>query len=255
MQVYDVLKVLTARPSDADMNRIPHFLYGHVPAAQPYSVGRWSRDVETLLREGDMAGRTVIFAGGTGLYFKALLGGLSSMPAIPEAVRNHWRERLSREGSAILHAELQRCDPAVAARLKAGDGQRIVRALEVFEATGRSISAFQDGRGKALVDGNAVRKIVFRPDRDVLRQRIRARFENMMAGGAVEEVEALLALELAPDLPAMKAIGVREIAAFLAGRLSVDEAVERAAIATRQYAKRQMTWFRNQFGDDWEAMS
>lgn len=253
MQVYDTLRVLTARPTEADLDRANHHLYGHVPAQQAYSVGRWTRDVEMLLADQKLQGKIPIFVGGTGLYFKALLGGLSSMPVIPETVRRLWRERLTSQGSAILHEELERRDPETASRLKVGDGQRIVRALEVFDATGRPISAFQENKGKALIDVGAARKIVFRPDRQVLRHRIRARFEAMINTGAIEEVRTLLSLNIGPDVPAMKAIGVREISAFLEGRSSMDEAVELASIATRQYAKRQMTWFRNQFSDNWES--
>lgn len=252
MQVYDALPVLTARPTAEQMRQVPHHLYGHVPASHPYSVGQWSRDVETLLTSGDLSGRVPIFVGGTGLYFKALLGGLSAMPMIPQNVRERWRGRLSREGAGTLHAELQRRDPAAAAQLKPGDGQRVVRALEVIDATGQSIRSFQQAAGDALIDTAAVRKILFQPDRADLQKRIRARFETMIKAGAIEEVRALLAQDISPELPAMKAIGVREITAMIEERSTADEAVERAVIASRQYAKRQMTWFRNQFGDDWE---
>ncbi|MBW8635816.1 tRNA (adenosine(37)-N6)-dimethylallyltransferase MiaA [Hoeflea sp. WL0058] len=252
MQVYDTLRVLTARPSDDDLRAAPHRLYGHVPASESYSVGAWSRDVGRLLAEEEGRRRTAIFVGGTGLYFKALTGGLSEMPDIPDEIRQRWRERLAAEGSQPLHRELALRDPDIAARLKPGDSQRIVRALEVHEASGKSIRHFQETKGKSLLEGPVLRRIVLAPDRAPLRQRIRARFEAMMDAGAVEEAQALLAMNLPPDLPSMRAIGVREIAAWLGGDLTRDEAVERAVIATAQYAKRQMTWFRNQFGDDWE---
>ena len=252
MQVYDTLRVLTARPDTDETEGVAHHLYGHVPASQAYSAGRWSRDVSDLLSDPRVRGRAPIFVGGTGLYFKALLGDLSDMPAIPEAVRTRWRARLSEEGPQALHVALAESDQA-AATLKPGDGQRIVRALEVYEASGRSILAFQDSTGKALVDAATARKIVLLPDRSVLRERISVRFERMMSDGAIDEVHALLAQKLAPDLPAMKAIGVREIEALLKGRLNRSEAIERAVIATRQYAKRQSTWFRNQLSGDWEV--
>jgi tRNA dimethylallyltransferase len=252
MQVYDTLHVLTARPSEDDMRRVSHFLYGHVPAAMSYSVGDWSRDVEALLGGPDLRGKVPVFVGGTGLYFKALLGGLSAMPVIPDPVRDHWRQRLSEEGPQALHAALRDRDPQVAGQLNTGDSHRIVRALEVFEASGRSIREFQQISGKQLIDPDAVRKIVFRPDRTVLHERIRKRFDRMMQSGAVEEVRALLSQDLVPGASVMKAIGVREITAFINGDLSVEEVVEKATIATRQYAKRQRTWFRNQFDDDWE---
>ncbi|MEX3010031.1 tRNA (adenosine(37)-N6)-dimethylallyltransferase MiaA [Hoeflea sp. TYP-13] len=255
MQVYDALRVLTARPSVQDMQAIDHFLYGHVPAARAYSVGNWFRDTETLLCGPELRGRTPIFVGGTGLYFRALTGGLSQMPPIPAAIRQHWRRALEEEGVEALHAQLRNKDPDMADRLKIRDSQRIVRALEVFDASGRSISAFQNEAGNALVDVAKARKVVLMPNRMRLRERIKERFEMMMETGAVEEVGHLLAQNLSPKLPAMKAIGVREIAAYLAGEMTVEQVIERAAIATRQYAKRQMTWFRNQLGDDWEFRS
>lgn len=254
MQVYDTLRVLTARPTTAEIKQIPHHLYGHVPAVEAYSVGRWSRDVEKLLTGHDLGERVPIFVGGTGLYFKALLGGLSNIPQIPQPVRDYWRDQLMRQGSGELHAELERRDPFMAERLKPGDGQRIVRALEVIDATGQSIHGFQQSGSAALIDPDTVRKIVFRPDRVVLQQRIRTRFEGMMRSGAVEEVQSLLLQNLPADASVMKAIGVREITAMIEGRTTEGEAVELAVIASRQYAKRQMTWFRNQFGDDWETV-
>ena len=254
MQVYDALRILTARPNAADTARIEHRLYGHVPAADSYSVGRWSREVAALLGDPALKGRPVVFAGGTGLYFKALLGGLSAMPPIPDAARDLWRTRLAEEGPHALHAALMVRDPETAAALKPGDSQRIVRALQVFEATGQSIRTFRETAGRPLIDLQTARRIVLHTDRAALRKRIRTRFERMMEQGAVQEVQALLAQKLSPDLPAMKAIGVREIAAFLDGNLSADEAIERAAIATGQYAKRQTTWFRNQFGTEWQTI-
>lgn len=255
MQVYDTLQILTARPDDGETGEVPHHLYGHVPASEAYSTGRWSRDVARLLPDLVSGGQTPIFVGGTGLYFKALLGGLSEMPDIPDTVRAGWRSRLAEQGPAELHKELRKRDPEAADTLNPGDSQRIVRALEVVEATGQSILTFQAKKGEALVAPESVRKILLLPDRSALRERIRDRFERMMQNGAVDEVRALLALNLDPDLPAMKAIGVREITAFLNGTLSREEAIERASIATRQYAKRQSTWFRNQLTADWEIRS
>ena len=254
MQVYDTLSVLTARPTESEMGDIPHFLYGHVSPTHAYSVGQWTRDVERLLEGPELDGRTPVFVGGTGLYFKALLGGLSDMPDIPEPIRASLRERLGRDGPQELHAELADCDPDMAAQLDETDGQRIIRALEIFQTTGQSLQLLQSRSGEALIDGSDAIKLVFRPDRPALRKKIRTRFEQMMEQGAVEEVEALLALNLSDDLPAMKAIGVREIAAFLAGQCSRDEAVERASIASGQYAKRQMTWFRNQLDNNWTEL-
>lgn len=251
MQVYDTLRVLTARPSKEEMQGVPHLLYGHVPASSLYSTGEWLRDISVLLSDLRGQARFPVIVGGTGLYFKALTGGLSDMPAIPEEIRDRLRGRLIEEGPAVLHTELSRRDPEMAEALQPGDGQRIVRALEVIEATGKSIRDYQKANGPVIVDPDRAQKFVVLPDRPVLHDRINRRFEAMMESGAVEEVEALLALKLAPDATAMKAIGVSQIADMLAGRMSEAEVIEKSAAATRQYAKRQMTWFRNQMGEDW----
>lgn len=251
MQVYDTLRVLTARPSKEEMQGVPHLLYGHVPASSLYSTGEWLRDITVLLSDMREQRRLPVIVGGTGLYFKALTGGLSDMPAIPDEIRDRLRGRLIEEGPAVLHTELSRRDPVMAEGLQPGDGQRIVRALEVIEATGKSIRDYQKANGPVIVDPDRAQKFVVLPDRPVLHDRINRRFEAMMESGAVEEVEALLALKLAPDATAMKAIGVSQIADMLAGRMSEAEVIEKSAAATRQYAKRQMTWFRNQMGEDW----
>lgn len=251
MQVYDTLRVLTARPSQEEMASVPHLLYGHVPASSSYSTGEWLREVSALLASLRGEGRFPVIVGGTGLYFKALTGGLSDMPAIPDDIRDRLRARLVDEGAAVLHAELSRRDPAMAEGLQPGDGQRIVRALEVLEATGKSIRDFQKASGPVIVDPDRAQKFVVLPERPLLHDRINRRFEAMMESGAVEEVKNLLALKLAPDATAMKAIGVSQIADMLAGRMSEAEVIEKSAAATRQYAKRQMTWFRNQMGTDW----
>lgn len=251
MQVYDTLRVLTARPSEEEMEGVPHLLYGHVPASSLYSTGEWLREISALLPDLRKQGRFPVIVGGTGLYFKALTGGLSDMPAIPDEIRDRLRARLIEEGAAVLHAELSRLDPAMAEGLQPGDGQRIVRALEVIEATGKSIRDFQKASGPVIVDPERARKFVVLTERPVLHDRINRRFETMMESGAVEEVKALLALNLPPEATAMKAIGVAQIADMLAGRMSEAEVIEKSAAATRQYAKRQMTWFRNQMGPDW----
>ncbi|MBB3559199.1 tRNA dimethylallyltransferase [Rhizobium sp. BK512] len=255
MQVYDTLRVLTARPSEEDMEGVPHHLYGHVPAGQAYSTGAWLRDVTALLPRIRAEGKLPVFVGGTGLYFKALTGGLSEMPVIPEAIRQRLRGRLLQEGPEVLYADLAKADPAVAGSLNPQDGQRIVRALEVFEATGQSIAEFQGQAGPVIVDPETARKIVVLPDRAVLHQRINGRFEKMLEQGAEEEVKALLALDLPAEMPVMKAIGVSQIAAMLRGEMSRNEVIERGAAATRQYAKRQMTWFRNQMDESWERLT
>jgi tRNA dimethylallyltransferase len=254
MQVYDTLRVLTARPSDDDMQDVPHYLYGHVAAGSVYSTGAWLRDVTALLPKLRTGGQMPVFVGGSGLYFKALTGGLSDMPSIPEATRTVLRARLQEEGPEPLYAVLRERDPAAAGSLNSQDGQRIVRALEVLEATGRSIAEFQGQPGPVIIDANSARKIVVLPDRAVLHQRINGRFEKMLEQGAEDEVKRLLALDLSPEMPVMKAIGVSQIAAMLKGEMSREEVLEKGSAATRQYAKRQMTWFRNQMDESWERM-
>ena len=254
MQVYGVLNLLTARPGANDLDAVPHHLYGHVSPAIAYSTGRWLADVETLLGKAELAEKSLVFVGGTGLYFRALLGGLSAMPAIPADIRAYWRRRHAEQGAEGLHAILTQKDSLAAAALRASDSQRIVRALEVIDASGQSIIEWQKQSGKPLIDPAGARKIVIEPDRAWLGERIATRFRAMMTEGAVEEVAELLSLGLPPELPAMRAIGVREIAEVIAGRSTREEAAARAIIATRQYAKRQMTWFRNQLGDDWQRL-
>ncbi len=254
MQVYDVLQVLTARPSVEDMQGVEHVLFGHVDPARLYSTGAWLADVKSVLARPDIENRHLVFVGGTGLYFKALLGGLSQMPVIPDDLRNYWRERLSLEGSVALHGELTKRDEETAARLNLQDGQRILRAIEVFEASGQSISFWQKQPGETLVDGSFSRKICLVPERHVLNDRINQRFQSMVKLGALEEVRKLLDLRLDASLPAMKAIGVNAISLFFLGKLSIVDVIDNASIATRQYAKRQMTWQRHQFSDDWERL-
>lgn len=249
MQVYSGLRLLTARPDAADMASAAHLLYGHVDAATAYSTGQWARDVAALSAE--LAGRRAIFVGGTGLYFRALTEGLSRMPDVPAPIRTRWRERLKLEGATALYRILIDMDPRAAALLRETDGQRIVRALEVIEASGRSLLEWQGQRGEPLIDAASATRLLLTPDRDLLRARIDQRFDAMIGEGAMDEVRALVARDLDPALPAMRAIGVPEIAAHLSGQLSLTEAIERAKAATRQYAKRQMTWFRNQFGPEW----
>jgi len=255
MQVYDTLRVLTARPAEEEMEGVPHLLYGHVPATRAYSTGEWLRDVTALLPELAREGRLPVFVGGTGLYFKALTGGLSEMPEISQDIRCEVRLRLKEEGPEALHAELSARDATVAASLEPKDGQRIVRALEVLAATGRSIAEFQGRQGPVVVDPSRAKKLVVLPDRKLLHERIDRRFATMLETGAVDEVRALLALDPAPDLPVMKAIGVVQVAEMLEGRMSREEVIERGSALTRQYAKRQMTWFRNQMDESWERLA
>ena len=251
MQVYDGPRILTARPDDAHLALAPHHLYGHVPPQEAYSTGRWLRDVEALAHAGRFAKAPAVIVGGTGLYFRGLLQGLSEMPAIPDAIRTRWRYRLSEEGPDRLHRLLMIEDRDTAMILRPTDGQRIVRALEVLEASGRSIRDWQATAGRPLVDPRRARRIVFDPPREMLVQRIEDRLDAMIGQGVLDEVQALEALNLDPALPATKAIGLREFARHLRGEISLDEALSLAKTATRQYARRQVTWFRNQLSDAW----
>ncbi len=254
MQVYDVLRLLTARPGNDDLDAVPHLLYGHVHPSVAYSTGGWLRDVQKLIDDGAFEERTPIFVGGTGLYFRALVEGLSQMPEIPQFIRDRWRYKLGEEGPSRLHRILMEHDPDVAMRLKAGDGQRIVRALEVLEASGRSILEWQAENAPPLIDQSTVRMLQIDADRETLVGRIEKQFDQMMQAGAIDEVRALLDLRLDPKLPAMRAIGVPELSSYLSGGCSQAEAIERAKASTRQYAKRQATWFRHQLGQNWRKL-
>lgn len=248
MQLYDTLRVVTARPSIEDESRAEHVLYGSVPAAQRFSTGQWLRAVQDVVATSDPA-RPLIFVGGTGLYFDALINGFADVPGIPDHVVLEVQQEIQAldesERMRLLSAE----DPETAGRLKVADPQRVIRALAVKRATGRALSSFQEDQQPGVLGGWEIERLLLWPDRELLRTRIGERFEAMFESGAVEEVEALLAQRPDPSLPAMKAIGVPEISGWLAGRLSRAEAMERAIIATRQYAKRQRTWFRNRMGD------
>jgi tRNA dimethylallyltransferase len=247
LQVYAGLSVLTARPGPADVAMAPHALYGFVAPEVRFSTGAWAAAAARVIAEaGD---RPLIFVGGTGLYFEALTKGFAEVPAVPAEIVAAIEAELDGLDAAGRQRLLAARDPEMARRLRAPDPQRVTRALAVLKATGRSLATFQDEAQQGLLDGFAVEKLVLNPDREILRQRIARRFETMLEEGAIAEVQALLALDPDPRLPAMKAIGVPEIAAMLAGEMTRETAVERAVIATRQYAKRQRTWFRNRMGD------
>jgi tRNA dimethylallyltransferase len=246
MQVYRDLRIITARPSPDEEKRVPHRLYGHVDAAENYSVGRWFGEAAAALAETLGQGQPAIVTGGTGLYFSTLTRGIAAVPPIPAEIRREVRGRLTAEGVAALHAELKLRDPATAARLKPGDRARITRALEVVLATGRSLTQWHEDNTPARVDLAVAAKVFLMPKRDELGLRIDARFDAMMAAGALEEVRALAARNLDPNLPAMKAHGVPWLIRHLKGEIPMAEAVEQSKRDTRRYTKRQATWFRNQ---------
>jgi tRNA dimethylallyltransferase len=248
MQVYRDLAIITARPGAAETARAPHLLYGHVDAAENYSVGRFVADAGAALTKARAQGQVPVFTGGSGLYFKALTRGLAAIPPVGAEIRAAVRGRLEFAGAAALHAELARRDPVTAARLNPADRARIARALEVFEATGRPISDWHRS-GLPVLDAAHVVNVFLAADRAELYRRIDARFDAMLAAGALEEVRALHARRLDPLLPAMKAHGVPWLIRHLDGEMSLDAAAERGKRDTRHYAKRQFTWFRHQLGD------
>jgi tRNA dimethylallyltransferase len=249
MQVYRDLRIITARPSPAEEAAAPHRLYGHVDAAENYSVGRWCRDVGVVLEECAQTSRVPILVGGTGLYFKALLTGLAAVPPIPATVRDDVRGRLARDGVAPLYAELIERDPLTARRLMPLDRSRISRALEVVLATGRSLTDWHREGQPPLVDTAKAAKVFITCERTELVRRIEARFAAMLATGALDEVRALAARGLDPLLPAMKAHGVPWLIRHLNGEITLEEAADGGVMDTRRYAKRQVTWFRNQMKD------
>jgi len=249
MQVYRDLRRTTARPTPEEEARVPHRLYGHVDAAENYSVGRWCREVAAALDETAAKGRFAILVGGTGLYFKALSSGLAAVPSIPAEIRAHVRGRLADEGAAALHAELMRRDPLTAQRLMVNDRSRICRALEVVQATGRSLSDWHREGLPALIEPQRAAKIFLTCERKELVARIETRFAAMLEAGALDEVRALAARKLDPLMPAMKAHGVPWLIRHLNGEISIEAAVAGAVMDTRRYAKRQHTWFRNQMKD------
>ena len=250
MQVYRDLRVITARPSVEEEAQAPHKLYGHVDAAENYSVGRWLRDAQAAITEAKIAGRVPIVVGGTGLYFMALTRGLAAVPPIPPDIRASVRGRLETEGVAPLYAELTERDPATAQRLMPGDRARITRALEVVLATGRSLSDWHREGMPAVVDPARAARFFLDLDREELGRRINTRFDTMLATGALAEVERLAARGLNPMLPAMKAHGVPWLIRHLRGEIGLAEAAEGGKRDTKRYTKRQATWFRNQ-ATDW----
>ena len=252
MQVYREVRILSARPSGEDMARVPHLLYGHAGAYEHYSVGRYRSDAAAALAEARAQGRLPIFVGGTGLYFSALTEGLADIPSVPAAVRREARDRLAALGVAGLHAELARRDPATAAQLRPSDPQRVLRAYEVFEATGRPLSSWQREAGVPVLKDLRLARFVLELPRALLRERIEARFRAMLAAGARAEAAGLKGLD--PALPAAKILGLRQLWALDEGITGEAEAVASAVTATRQFAKRQETWFRHRMAD-WERVA
>jgi tRNA dimethylallyltransferase len=246
MQVYRDLRVITARPAPAEEAVVPHRLYGTVDAAVNFSAGAWVSEAARVLAEARAQRRLPIFVGGSGLYFKALTRGLSAVPPIAPEIRDDVRARLERLGPEALHVELMTRDPASAEKLNVRDRTRIARALEVIEATDRSLTDWhRDGLPPLLPAGN-VTALFLAPERAALYARIDARFDAMLKAGALDEVAALAARGLDPLLPAMKAHGVPALIRHLAGEITLEESAIIGRADTRHYAKRQFTWFRHQ---------
>lgn len=246
MQVYRDLRVITARPTDEEMNRAPHRLYGHIGAEEIYSAGRWLREAEQEIASARTAGKTPVVIGGTGLYFSALLQGLSAVPEVPAEVRQQVRDLGDTKDNEALHGMLASRDPRTAAEVRVPDRQRILRALEVVEATGRGLADWREEPGVPVLNSGDYQAIFLEADREALGQRIDARFDKMLDEGALEEVKRLENRKLDPRMPAMKAHGVPWLIKYLNGEMKLEEAAAQGKRDTRQYSKRQETWFRNQ---------
>lgn len=243
MQVYREAPILTAQPSADDQTRAPHLLYGHVSVREFYSVGRWRADAIAALVQAKEMKRVPIFVGGTGMYFSALTDGLADIPPVPDEIREEARALLEDIGVAELHARLAERDPLTASRLRPSDPQRVLRAYEVFEATGRPLAAWQGAPADPVLKDKRLAAFVLDPPRPELRAWIAARFAQMVEQGGLKEAVALAGLD--PALPAAKLLGLRPLQGLAAGELGREAALEAAITATRQFAKRQMTWFRH----------
>lgn len=251
MQVYRDLPVLTACPSADEQARVPHRLYGFLDGSEVCSAAFWAETAMDEIESAWSVGKLPILVGGTGMYFKVLLDGIAKVPDIPDEIRSAVRRECEQDGSKALHRQLQDIDSEAAARLAPGDSQRVSRAVEVFRATGIALSTWQKdtppGPMAEFDRAGAVDKTVIIPERRDLYQRCDLRFDYMLTAGAIAEVEALLARQLSPDLPIMRALGVPALTAYLGGTISLDAAAAEAKMQTRRFAKRQLTWLRNQF--------
>jgi len=241
IQVFSDWRVLTARPSGVEEAQAPHRLYGHVPGTEPYSVGQWLRDLEPILTGPERP----IIVGGTGLYFTALTEGLAEIPATPDDIRAEAMARLDAGGLAQMIAEL---DAETRARIDLANPMRVQRAWEVLKATGRGIAAWQKETPPPRLPFSQAQPILFDAPKEWLTPRIETRFRKMVSGGALDEARANLP-GWSPDLPSAKAIGAAELMAHLRGEITLDDAIDRATVLTRQFAKRQRSWFRARMGD------
>ena len=253
LQVYRELRLLSARPSAEEMGDVRHHLFGHISAARSFSAGTWLKAALEVIAGVDGRGRLPIIVGGTGLYFHCLTRGLAEIPEASGEIRKSLRARLEREGAAELHRALVELDPDLAARLPRSDTQRILRGLEVYEATGASLSSWLKLPPVRRFEADFIKVVLLR-DRGFLVEAAERRLDAMVSAGVLDEVRVLMELGLPPEMPAMKALGLREFAGHLAGEVSLDEALEQAKVATRRYIRRQLTWIRTQMSD-WVGVS
>ncbi len=252
MQVYADLAILSARPTRAEMADIPHHLYGHIAAHAPYNADIWVQDTIRAINTIWRNERLPIVTGGTGLYFKALTEGLSPMPDIPQDIRQSLRDSLKDTGLAALYEQLSEIDPDWAQKVKPTDQQRILRGLEVYHASGRPLSNWQDQPPEPPLQAQMI-KLLLMPDRDWLYQRCDQRFHQMLETGALDEVKKLMTLDIPAAAQVLNAVGVAQLSTYLQGEISLATATRQAQQQTRNYAKRQMTWFRNQMAT-WESL-
>jgi tRNA dimethylallyltransferase len=246
MQVYRGLEILSAQPTAEERALVPHFLYGVLEPDDPCSAGRWRELALKAIADVRAAGRVPVLCGGTGLYLRALMQGIAPVPMIPADVRAAVRARHAALGNAAFHAELAARDPETAAGIRPSDPLRMMRAMEVLEATGLPLARWRALPGEGAPDGTIFRTVLLDPPRDALYAAIEARFRRMVTAGALAEAAALVARGVDPQLPAMKALGVAELARAAAGEVEIEYAVMRAVTQSRNYAKRQVTWFRRQ---------
>lgn len=251
-QIYSGWRVLSARPTAEEEARVPHDLYGHVDMAADYSTGHWLRDAEQVIAECARNGLRPIIVGGTGLYFKALTEGLAPIPHVPAEIRAEGEVQLEKLGRAEFARAFAKIDPETAGQIDMENPRRVLRAWEVLETSGIGLAAWQARTPPPLVRLEDCQTFALSPERDWLYARCEARFDAMIADGVLEEVRAAMALELSPAAPSLKALGAPELMAHLRGEMPLDDAIAKAKQETRRYAKRQMTWIRNQM-TNWNA--
>ncbi|WP_246218715.1 tRNA (adenosine(37)-N6)-dimethylallyltransferase MiaA [Parasphingorhabdus halotolerans] len=249
-QVYRDLQILSARPTESEMEGVPHKLYGYINGAEACSAARWANDAKTAITSAHEKDHLPILVGGTGLYIRTLLNGIAPIPEIDPEIRAEIRAMETMEAQTALLAE----DPISAKRLNPTDTSRIMRALEVVRSTGHPLDYWHQHMTGGIASDILLKPLILLPPRDWLYGRCDLRFEIMMNGGATDEVRHLLSLNLRNDCPVMRAIGVRDIAAMLRDEIDRDTAISNAQMATRRYAKRQYTWFRNQSPPEWKRL-